>query len=240
MQYLDLTFNTPEENLACDEALLDLLEEGGHDEDILRFWEPEEPFVVLGRSRPAAVEVILETCDHLKIPVLRRISGGGTVLQGPGCLNYALILHISPNAPFGTIASTNLTIIETNRNALAADLEIHSEMAGDTDLAIKNLKFSGNSQRRKKKCLLFHGTFLCHFHIPLIEEVLTMPQRQPAYRQHRPHTEFLTNLRVPTHRIKASLKGHWHADHPLKNIPKDRISRLVAEKYGNDQWNMKF
>ena len=39
MQLLDLTFPTPEENLACDEALLEMCEQG-YDREILRFWEP--------------------------------------------------------------------------------------------------------------------------------------------------------------------------------------------------------
>jgi lipoate-protein ligase A len=47
MQYLDHTFETPQQNLACDEALLDLCEEGyGH--EILRCWEPRGHFIVLG------------------------------------------------------------------------------------------------------------------------------------------------------------------------------------------------
>ena len=34
------------------------------------------------------------------------------------------------------------------------------EVQGHTDLAINSLKFSGNSQRRKERFLLFHGVFL--------------------------------------------------------------------------------
>ena len=47
MKWIDLTYDSPAENLACDEALLDHCEEGGEGE-ILRFWEPSAFFVVLG------------------------------------------------------------------------------------------------------------------------------------------------------------------------------------------------
>ena len=47
MKYLDLSFESPEKNLACDEVLHHTLEnEGG--EEVLRFWESKSPFVVLG------------------------------------------------------------------------------------------------------------------------------------------------------------------------------------------------
>ncbi len=81
MKYLDRTLGTAQENLAGDEALLDGCEEGGSDE-ILRFWEPRQYFVVLGYPNKVSAEVNLDSCRTLGIPVLRRCSGGGTVLQG--------------------------------------------------------------------------------------------------------------------------------------------------------------
>ena len=59
MNYLDLTFPTPEENLACDEALLDWCEAGDGPE-VLRFWEPQQHFVVVGYSNRVEREVNVE------------------------------------------------------------------------------------------------------------------------------------------------------------------------------------
>ena len=56
MNYLEQTFPTPAENLACDEALLLWREQAGGAE-ILRVWEGREHFVVLGRGNKAATEV---------------------------------------------------------------------------------------------------------------------------------------------------------------------------------------
>ena len=58
----DLTLPTPAENLACDEALLCQCEETGGDE-ILRFWEPVQPFVVVGYANAVASEVNAAACQ---------------------------------------------------------------------------------------------------------------------------------------------------------------------------------
>ena len=86
---LDLTLSTPAENLAADEALLDE-REATAGEPVLRLWESPEHFVVVGYSNRVGTEVNEPACRARGIPILRRCSGGGTVLQGPGCLNYAL------------------------------------------------------------------------------------------------------------------------------------------------------
>ena len=82
MKLCDVTLATPEENLACDEALLDFCE-AGRGGALLRFWEPAHYFVVLGYANKAAAEVNLPFCAANRIPVLRRCTGGGAVLQGP-------------------------------------------------------------------------------------------------------------------------------------------------------------
>ena len=71
MKLCDLTLATPEENLACDEALLDLCE-AGHSGDILRFWEPSRHFVVLGYANKAAREAALPFCRASNIPPIWR------------------------------------------------------------------------------------------------------------------------------------------------------------------------
>lgn len=239
MKHLDLTLPTPAENLACDEALIDLCEEGG-EEEILRFWEPTEPFVVVGYANQAALEVNLEACQTAGLKVFRRCSGGGTVVQGGGCLNYSVILRIQENGPLQSIAGTNHYILGRQQAALEPLVQAKIQIQGHTDLAIRNLKFSGNAQRRKRKYLLFHGTFLLHFDIPLIEKVLRMPSKQPDYRRDRPHTEFLTNLNQPAEAVKSVLKTIWRAEGPFAAVPLEKIDELARQKYSTDDWNLKF
>ena len=239
MKYLDQTLQTPQENLACDEALLDWCEEGFPDE-ILRFWEPRQHFAVLGYSNKARSEVNLDSCKRLGVPVLRRCSGGGTVLQGPGCLNYALLLKIQDDSPLTNIPKANAFIMNRNRNALNLLLGGKVLIQGHTDLTLQGTKFSGNSQRCRRLFLLFHGSFLLDLDLALIEQTLPMPSKQPPYRRDRAHQDFLTNLHLPATAVKNAMKQIWNATLPLDALPEKRIQQLLRDKYATDGWNLKF
>ena len=239
MKCLDLTLATPEQNLAADEALLEGCETGRTGE-VLRFWEPRDYFVVLGYANKIATEVQTTSCETRGVPIRRRCSGGGTVLQGPGCLNYSLVLSIDPAGPTAGISGTNAFVMQRQRQALQSLLSSPVHVEGVTDLALGSLKFSGNAQKRRRNSLLFHGTFLLSFNLPLIEQLLAPPAREPAYRHGRPHREFLTNLRLPAGVVKAALQAAWGATKPMEwNLDED-IGRLVTAKYSTAAWNLKF
>jgi lipoate-protein ligase A len=237
MKYLNLSFPLPEENLACDEALLELCENG--ESEILRFWESPEYIVVLGYANKARAEVNRAACGRENIPILRRPSGGGTVLLGPGCLNYSLVLHIR-DANLRNITSTNRFVLERMRNALEPLLGPGIEIRGDTDLSLHARKFSGNAQRRKRNSILFHGTLLLRFDLGLIEKVIRTPKKQPPYRVNRGHRDFLMNLNLPASLVRQSIKTEWGAKQLFANTPHTQIRELAAQKYASRKWNLKF
>lgn len=239
MKHLDLTLPTPEENLACDEALLDLCEAGVEDE-VLRFWEHPEPFVVLGYSNKTGIEVHLDAAQRANVPVLRRCTGGGAVVQGPGCLNFTLILRIPDSGPLAGVTETNHHILQRHHDALLPVLGEALKVRGISDLTLGDLKISGNAQRRKKKHLLFHGTFLLDFDIELVEHLLPMPSREPNYRHRRPHREFLTNAALARAAVRTALTRAWQATEPLGVVPFDSVHSLVRSRYGSDEWTFKF
>jgi len=239
MNYLDLTLPTPAENLACDEALLDGAEEHGGP-GVVRFWESARHFVVLGYANKVNEQADVAASRQLGVPILRRCSGGGAVLQGPGCLNYCLILKMEEAAPQPSITATNSFVMQRNAQALAKLLGKPVTIEGFTDLAVGQLKFSGNAQRRKRNWLLFHGTFLLDIDFGLMEQLLPLPARQPAYRERRSHAAFLTRLAVPSGAIKDALRETWSALQPHMELPCADISRLVLQKYAADEWNFKW
>jgi len=102
------------------------------------------------------------------------------------------------------------------------------------------LKFAGNSQRRRKNFLLFHGTLLLDCDLALVSELLLMPSLQPDYRASRSHSEFITNLKLPAEKVKTALAKIWNANQELKNPPLEEITRLAREKYSTREWNFKF
>jgi lipoate---protein ligase len=236
MKWLDLTMPAPAGNLALDEALLDCCDAGDEGE-LLRFWESPAHFVVTGYANKIQKEVNLNACRRNGIPVLRRCSGGGTVLQGPGCLNYSLVLRIDHGLN-RSITGTNQFVMERHRTALTQLLRRRVEIQGHTDLAIGGLKFSGNAQRRRQRFLIFHGTFLVDFNLRMVEEFLSMPSREPEYRNSRPHGDFLMNLPLSREQIKTALRQAWNVSEPLQAIP--ACHSLVREKYDSDEWNLKF
>jgi lipoate---protein ligase len=240
MKYLDVTFPSPQHNLACDEALILWCEDSSYSDELLRFWEPPDYFVVLGYSGKVHSEIDLASCQANRIPILRRCSGGGTVLQGPGCLNYSLILRIDQRDSLQGISQTNSLVLGYLKQALEPLIGPGVEIQGHTDLAVGVRKFSGNAQYRKRRFLLFHGTFLLHFDISFLEKILPVPAKQPAYRQNRTHDNFLTNLNLPPDKVKEALKQSWSAGEEFKSIPFEAIERLARERYSSDEWNLKF
>src|SRR6266496_1909173 len=135
-------------------------------------------FVVVGYANRVATEVNVPFCQDNGVPVLRRCSGGGTVLQGPGCLNYSLVLPIDAAPPLASISGANRFILERHRDAIGAATGLPITVEGHTDLALRGRKFSGNAQRRKRTHLLFHGGFLLDFDLRLLTALLRMPPRQ--------------------------------------------------------------
>ena len=235
MKIMDRSFETPQENLSCDEALLDE-SEASDGAEVLRFWSSPSYFAVLGYSNVWKDEVKKTS----GLPVFRRCSGGGTVLQGPGCLNYSLILKTKDTGPLSNIRSTNEYVMGRQRKALSKLLGSEVRVQGHTDLTLGKLKFSGNSQRRKKSRLLFHGTFLLDFDLKRIGRSLKFPPKQPDYREDRTHSEFVTNIGLSEARLKAALKKEWGAEGSMKELPFERIAKLVEERYSRDEWNFKF
>jgi lipoate---protein ligase len=247
MQILHLTLPTPAENLAADEALLDRCEAGQSGETLL-FWEPHETFVVVGYANKIATEVNVAACAAKQIPIFRRCSGGGAVVQMPGGLNYSLILRVTEDVPTRSISSANKFIMEKNRAAietLLPEFKIQNSkfkisVRGHTDLCLGDLKFAGNSQRRRKNFLLFHGTLLLDCNLSLVSELLLMPSLQPDYRASRSHEKFVTNLNLSAEKVKAALAKEWKVNQELKNPPLEEISKLAREKYVTREWNFKF
>jgi lipoate-protein ligase A len=237
MKLLELTLPTPEENLACDEALLEECEESSG-EEVLRFWEPREHFVVLGYGNRIESEVNMIFSRRESVPVLRRCSGGGTVVQGPGCLNYALVLRIQPELQ--SISQSNSFILRTHRQALQPLIREAVEIQGFSDLAVHGAKFSGNAQKRKRQFMLFHGTFLLAVDIEFIERALPIPSKQPEYRSNRSHRDFLTNVAVEAATVKEALKRAWGAAEVLREAPQQRVDSLIRNKYATEEWRFKF
>jgi lipoate-protein ligase A len=236
MRYLDLTLPTAAENLALDEALLEEAERAGCPLETLRVWEPAEPMVVVGRSSRIDVEVHRDECGRRGIPILRRSSGGAAIVTGPGCLMYALVLSYQRRPELRLVDHAHRFVLGRVASALRP-LVPNVTCRGTSDLAVGDLKFSGNSVRCKRDHFLYHGTILYDFPLDLIDQCLAMPSRQPDYRGGRAHQGFVTNLPLPPGTVRAALIAAWDATQPCTEWPRAATHRLAAEKYNSPEWN---
>ena len=257
VKLLDLTLPTAAENLALDEALLDVCDGGGPES--LRFWESPERFVVVGYGNRVATEVNVASCEDAGVPILRRCSGGGTVVQGPGCLNYNVVLRIPEEGPLATVTGTNRFVMERMREALQPLVPAPVVIEGHTDLGVEYWsdgvvgsdpglqhstapalrrpvvrKFSGNAQRRRRSALVFHGTLLLAFDLGSIAQLLVHPTAEPGYRERRGHLDFVANLGIARGAVTRAVASAWEASAPMAVLPD--ISAVVT-KYRSDDWN---
>jgi lipoate-protein ligase A len=234
MRVLDLTLAAATENLALDEALL-LEAEAGRGSEILRLWEWSQNVVVLGSGGCLHEDVDEAACAAEGIPILRRASGGGTVLLGGGCLCFCLVLAYNRSPALREIPFSYLLILDKIRQALH-DLLPAIEFAGTSDLMAAGRKFSGNAQQRKRTFFLHHGTLLFDFDLTRIRRFLRMPGRQPAYRGGRDHEDFLCNLPTTGEELRRRLRCVWEATEETTDWPQDQVAILVAEKYSRPEW----
>jgi lipoate-protein ligase A len=158
---------------------------------LLRTWEASDPVIVVGRNTPIAGHVLQDACRRDGIGVLRRVTGGGAVVVGPGCLNYAIGLSLVSRPELADVAASFVTILNWLVQAIGVD---GLTIEGGSDLVWDGRKVSGNAQRRGRNALLHHGTLLYNFDASLASRYLMEPLRQPAYRSRRRHADFIGNL----------------------------------------------
>lgn len=192
--------------------------------------------VVLGRSSKIDAEVHHRACRQGNVPVLRRVSGGATIVTGPGCLMYAMVLSRRMRPALHAVDHAHGFVLNTLAAALGS-LAPGVRCRGISDLALGERKISGNSIRCKRNHLLYHGTLLYDFPLELVDRCLKMPPRQPDYRHGRSHGAFVSNLPVEVAAIRPALLAAWEANQPLADWPRELVARLVAEKYGRREWN---
>ncbi len=237
MRVLDLTFGAPALNLAFDEVLLERADadEAG---ETLWFWESPRPFAVLGVSQVLADEVDEAECARGRVPVYRRCSAGGCVLQGAGCLNYSLILRYDRDPELRGIRSSYGYILGRIAETLRT-WGIEASHRGISDLAVGEMKFSGNAQRRRKIALLHHGTFLYDYDLALLARYLKEPDDRPDYRGDRSHVRFVQNIPLTANDLRAVVRRAFAAHEPL-DVPHpaelERARQLAEDKYETEQW----
>lgn len=179
---------TVELNLAVDERLAREAAQTGR--RVLRLWWGSGPTAVLGCGDKAEAALDLDECERRGVGWVKRVTGGGTVLQAHEVLNY------SYTAPDAGRFDMQLVFEQGARLIVGAlgRLGVSADQRGISDVAVGDLKISGNAQARKWKAVLLHGTVLVDVDRELMAAVLRHPSREPEYRNGRGHGEFVVTL----------------------------------------------
>lgn len=241
MTFLDRTFPTIEQDLAADEALLARAD----DRDgppALRLWEPPRVAVVLGATCRYREAARVDACERDGVPILRRSSGGGSVVIGPGALNVAVVLPIAALPGYAAVDTAQKVVLER----LAAAIRREGpdvRMLGSGDLTLDGRKVSGSAQRRLRRWFLVHATILYDFPLGLIGEYLGPPRREPEYRAGRDHLDFVTNLGLPRDALVRAARAAWFDDAATPataEVDETLMADLVREKFGDRGWVERF
>jgi lipoate-protein ligase A len=164
------------------------------DPPALRVEAVGEVVVVVSRSRDAAREVFVERCSADGVAVVRRPSGGGAVVLGPGVIAASVVAGSAdrsafPDAWFRHFGGALVGAL--------ADLGVAGvEMQGVSDLCLGDRKIAGSSLRLAGGRVLYQVSLLVDLDLALLDRYLRTPSREPAYRHGRPHREFVTTLRA--------------------------------------------
>ena len=251
LRLLTHTTNSPAADLALEEALHLCVEEDASP-NTWRLWSARDTAVILGTGQEAAREANLDAAQAENISVLRRHSGGGAVVIGPGTINFSAFFR-NENLPGSqTIQGAMRTALATVIDTLNA-FGLKAQMAGLSDLAVLSAdgtlrKIAGNSQARKRRSVVVHGTLLADPDWARIGRLLKFPSSIPEYRAGRPHTDFLTSLKqcgapFSFDEYRAEFAKRLPNDIDVMSMPSpheaERAKILLAEKYSLNAWNFR-
>ena len=186
----------------------------------------------------------VDACRADGVPILRRTSGGGTVVVGPGTLNVSVILPESAAPGLAAVDEAQRYVLDSIARSIRAGGPAGHASQGRGDLVIGDRKCGGSAQRRLKHWFMVHCSILYDFPIERIVRYLTIPRRQPEYRQGRDHHDFLSNLGCRVDILMDAIRGDREAlARALAATPVGPLAlveSLLSEKFANRAWIERF
>jgi len=182
MLLIDRRETDPFFNLAAEEYVLK-----SFSEEVFMLWTSDAS-VVVGKHQVAAAEANLPYTWKASIPVIRRISGGGTVYHDPGNLNFSIVA--------GGEKEKLVDYARYTRGVIRglAGLSVDAALQGKSSLFTGGLKFSGNAAHVYKNRVLHHGTLLFNTDLQQLRKCIRPDHRHYHDRSVRSVDSRITNL----------------------------------------------
>lgn len=154
-------------------------------------WIPDKFYLVLGRSNSVEKSLKISEASQNSIDVLKRPSGGETVILSPKTLVLsALAIEDELKNSHQYFDYFNGKIIELLKRNGVKNLQ----QKGISDISIGNKKILGSSIYRKANKIFYHAVLNISESVENIERFISHPPREPDYRKGRSHSEFVTSL----------------------------------------------
>jgi lipoate---protein ligase len=155
-------------------------------------WVPDRRIIVLGRGSQPEKAFFPEEAARRNVPVMRRPSGGETVLLSPQTILIAAVRdNVKLQSPHRFFEEFNRRVISALRSCGVKNLN----QKGTSDICIGEKKILGSSIYWHRKKLLYHAVLNVGEPIQNMDILLKHPPRAPEYRKGRSHSEFVTSLR---------------------------------------------
>ncbi|MBT1280167.1 lipoate--protein ligase [Thermoanaerobacter sp. CM-CNRG TB177] len=237
MLYIYNKNTNPYFNLAAEEYILKEFQE-----ECFMLWR-NEPSIIIGKNQNTLAEINLDYVRQHKIPVVRRLSGGGAVFHDLGNLNFTFIVNEDVSS-FSDFKRFTQPIIDVLRK-----LSINAEFSGRNDITIDGKKISGNAQYYYKNRILHHGTLLFSSSITDLSAALKVRPVKFEDKGVKSVSKRVTNisehLKEPItieqfidlimNHIREQTGGSEMYEFTQEDIKK--IEKLVREKYSTWEWN---
>jgi lipoate-protein ligase A len=232
--------------LARDEAVLRSVADGA--EEAARAWVGDRSIVV-GRSQRVEDEVDMDAARDAGLTIVRRLSGGGTVVQYPGNLNVSVISRWAGHdrSVAGVFCAAGEAISDGLRRAFGVPVTCVKNR-----MEIGGRKVGGAAQARRGDAVLYHTTLMV---TPCPRELLRLLRaHRSGYRPTGVASEprLLTSLletqdcfgtlddaaRAALGGLRRALGGGWRDVRFLSDEELEVAGGLSRAKYGSETWTM--
>jgi len=180
--------------------------------------------VVLGSSNKKTLLVDLAKVKEKKIPIIKRFSGGGTVVIDQNTLFVTFVI----NKDHLDVPLFPEPILRWSSHLYSRAWKIPQFQLKENDYCIGEKKCGGNAQYIRKNRWLHHTSFLWDYSDENME-CLRLPHKQPLYRKARSHKEFLCRL----NKYGLSPKEHFEA------VKKELKNQFILEEADDSIWDWK-
>jgi lipoate-protein ligase A len=237
MYCINLGSEDPFFNLAIEEVLL----KNSKEEYLLLGINTRS--VIIGKHQTAHREVNTQFVSENDIPVIRRISGGGTVFHDPGNLNFTFIRQseTGKQVDFRKYTQPVMDFL------LSSGVEVKFE--GKSDLKVRGLKISGNAEHVYRNRVLHHGTVLFNTSLDMLRNSLRKDTSCYSTRGVKSNPSSVTNLKELLQSFRDIYQFRSGMMNFLKNNLPDMIpcqlskpeteqaEILASSKYKSWEWN---